>query len=105
MSHFQLMMNHLELPHDFPHQPPKGYSYEVQEHKRNVIAIWICNHSKFTYNDGDIAKSIWGFYNTKQRTYYSPINSTKQGDQVDVSNTRPYSAMQLNLNPLMSAFL
>ena len=99
------MMTQLELPHDFPHQPPKGYSYEVQEHKRNVIAIWICNHSKFTYNDGAIAKSIWGFYNTKKQCYFAPINSTRQGDQVDLDNTRPYTAMPLNLNPLEAAFV
>jgi len=105
MSHSLLMMNPLELPRDFPHKPPEGYSYEVTEYKRNVIAIWICNHYKFIYNDGGIAKSIWGFYNTKQRTYYSPINSSKQGDQVDLCDTRPYSAMKLNLNPLEAAFV
>lgn len=93
------------LPYDFPHQSPEGYSYEVTQFKRNLIAIWCCNHSQFIYNDGAIAKSIWGFYNTKTKQYHAPINSTKQGDSVDIDNTTPYSAMQLNLNPLELAFL
>ena len=100
-----MMTMPLELPHDFPHQPPKGYSYEVKKHKRNVVAIWICNHSKFNFNNGAIAKSIWGFYNTKQGRYFAPINSTKQGDSIEIQNTRPYTAMQLNLTPLELAFV
>jgi hypothetical protein len=95
----------LELPYDFPHQPPKGFTYEVLPFKRNLIAIWCCNHSKFTYNDGAVAKSIWGFYNTKKQCYLAPVTSIKQGAEVDVDNTTPYSAMQLNLNPLERAFL
>jgi len=91
------------LPSDFPHKPPKGYSYEVQEYKTNFISIWICNHGKFSYTD-KTPKSIWGFYNTKRKQYYSPINSSKQGDEVDVKNTTPYSSMQLHLNPLEKLF-
>lgn len=93
------MMNLLELPNDFPHQPPAGYSYEVKEHKRNILAIWLRHHRKYTYSDDDV-RTIWGFYNTKTGTYYAPINSTKCGDKVDINNTRSYTAMQLNLNPL-----
>jgi hypothetical protein len=98
------MMNLLKLPHDFPHQPPKGYSYEVTEYRTNFIAIWIINHGRFSYTDTP-PKSIWGFYNTKKCVYHAPINSTKHGDQVEISNTRPYSAMKLNLNPLEAAFV
>ena len=90
---------------DFPHKAPRGYSYEQTEFKRNVIAIWICNHSKFDYNGGAPVKSIWGFYNTKTRSYHAPINSSKQGDEVRIEDTTPYSAMQLNLNPLEQAFV
>ena len=32
-----------------------------------------------------------------------PINYSKQGDPVDIKDTRPYTAMQLNLNPLEAA--
>ena len=34
------MMNLLELPPDFIHEPPEGYAYEVKPFKRNVVAIW-----------------------------------------------------------------
>jgi len=88
----------------FPHTAPKGYSYEVEQFKRNLLAIWICNHGQFSYTD-KTPKSIWGFYDTKRKCYYAPINATKQGDQVDIKNTTPYSAMQLKLTPLEAAFL
>ena len=84
---------------DFPHTPPEGYSYEVEQFKRNLLAIWICNHRQFSYTN-KTPKSIWGFYNTKTQCYHAPINATKQGDKVDIKDTTPYSAMQLNLNPL-----
>lgn len=90
---------------EFPHSPPKGYSYEIQKYKRNVLSIWICNHNKFNYNGGDPVRCIWGFYNIKQKTYYSPVNSSKQGDPVDIDNTTPYTAMQLKLTPLEMAYV
>ena len=30
----------IELPPTFIHEAPEGYSYEVTEHKRNVI-VWL----------------------------------------------------------------
>ena len=90
----------LELPHDFPHQPPKGYRYDVLPHKSNVISVWTVHLNGFVFNDHNPHYCIWGFYDIKRKCYYAPINSTKQGDQVDIKNTTPYSAMQLNLNPL-----
>jgi len=94
----------IELPVDFPHDPPKGYSYVVDEFKRNVIRICIVNHAIFSYTDTP-PKSVWGFYNTKKRSYYAPINYKRCGKEVDVNNTTPYSAMQLNLNPLERALM
>ena len=96
------MTNQLELPPDFIHEPPKGYHYEVESFRRNVYRIFIVNDGTFTYTDV-APKSIWGFYDVKKRRYSAPINSTKQGDPVDINNTRPYTAMQLNLNPLEAA--
>ena len=95
--------SNLELPKTFQHQPPEGYSYEVKQFKRDVLSIWICNHSVFSYTE-DTPKSIWGFWNSKKELYYAPINSKKVGSEVNISQTTPYSAMQLNLNPLESAF-
>ena len=94
----------IELPADFPHDPPKGYSYVVDEFKRNVVRICIVNHATFSYTDTP-PKSVWGFYNTKKRSYYAPINYKKCGKEVDINNTTSYSAMQLNLNPLERALM
>jgi hypothetical protein len=93
----------LELPPEFQHQPPSNYSYEVTQHNKKYLAIWIVNHQEFTYTDTP-PRSIWGFYSRTKRCYHAPINSTKHGDKVDISNTRPYTAMQLNLNPLERLF-
>ena len=102
MNQCVLMMNQLELPPDFPHEPPKGYHYEVESFRRNVCRICIVNDGSFSYTDV-APKSVWGFYNAKSRTYSAPINFSKQGDTVDINKTRPYTAMQLNLNPLEAA--
>ena len=96
------MMNQLELPPDFIHEPPEGYHYEVESFRRNVCRICIVNDGSFSYTDV-APKSVWGFYNTKSRTYSAPINYSKQGDTVNINQTRPYTAMQLNLNPLEAA--
>jgi hypothetical protein len=88
---------------EFPHVAPHGYSYEISEHKRNVVAIWICNHGKFSYTQ-DTPKSIWGFYNTKLKKYYSPVNAKTVGKVVDIDNTTPYSAMQI-LKPMRPSVL
>lgn len=97
------MMSQLELPPDFIHEPPKGFSYEVTEHRKNMLAIWIINHGMFSYTDTP-PQSIWGFYSRTKRCYHAPINSTKHGAKVDIDKTSSYTAMQLNLNPLMAAF-
>ncbi len=93
----------IELPSDFPHKPPKGYEYKVRQHKRNLLSIWLRHPDVYSYTS-DPVFTIWGFYDRKKKCYFAPINSTKCGDKVDISKTRSYSAMQLNLNPLMAAF-
>ena len=90
----------LELPSDFPHEPPQGYEYKVVRKNSSILAIWTVRNPGFVYNDGNDVYCIWGFYNTKKRCYYAPINSTKKGDLVDIDDTTPYTAMQLNLNKL-----
>jgi len=93
----------LELPPNFIHEPPEGYSYKVEPFKRNVLSIWLHHPARYNYTSDPIC-TIWGFYNTKKGTYHAPINAKKCGDQVDIEDTREYTAMQLNVNPLMSAF-
>jgi len=90
---------------DFPHQPPEGMYYEQTDFKSNVVAIWIHYQRQFDYNLGDPVCCIWGFYNTKTRVYYSPINSKTIGKAVDIKKTTPYSAMQIKKTPLELAFL
>ena len=94
----------IELPNDFPHEPPRGYNYEAIRHKSNVIAIWLVSTRRWVYNGGDESRTIWGFYNTKKRQYHSPINSIKVGDVVDVSKTRAYTAMPI-LKPMRPSIL
>ena len=84
---------------EFPHQSPKGYSYEIQQFKRHVYAIWIVNHGEFSYTDTP-PKSIWGFYSSKKKEYYAPIDAKKVGAIVQIEDTNPYSALQLKLTPL-----
>ena len=89
-----------DLPYDFPHEPPVGYRYETFPFKRNVISIWTVYDRGFVYNGHTPTRCIWGFWCSKTGKYYAPINSTKQGDQVDIKNTTLYSAMIPNPNPL-----
>ena len=90
---------------EFPHKPPKGMHYEQTDFKRNVIAIWIHYDRQFDYNLGDAVRCIWGFYNSKTKQYYAPINSSSVGHVVNIENTTPYSAMQLKQTPLEAAYV
>jgi hypothetical protein len=90
---------------EFQHKPPEGYSYEQVPYKRNVIAVWILHHRQFSYNSGSPIRCIWGFYNTKTKEYFAPVNSKTIGKRVDISQTTPYSAMILKQTPLESAFV
>jgi hypothetical protein len=90
---------------EFPHKPPAGYSYEQVSFKTHVIAIWIHNHHRFSYNGGGTARSIWGFYNQKTKCFHAPVNSKTVGDKVSIENTTPYSAMIPKRTPLECAYV
>ena len=91
---------------EFPHKSPDGYAYEFEENfKRNITAIWIVNHSHFNYCGKSHVASVWGFFNTKTKTYHSPINSKTIGSAVDISDTTPYSALIPKVSPLDSFFI
>ena len=100
----------IELPHDFPHQPPDNYRYEVVRHKSNVDSIFLVSNFGWIYSGGDQSRTIWGFVKHKRtkrsssHTYHAPINCNKVGAEVDINDTRVYTAMQLNLTPLEKAF-
>lgn len=90
---------------EFPHQAPEGYRYESEPFKRNVVSIWIHHCRKFDYNLGGDVRCIWGFYNTKTKEYFSPVNSKTIGKCVDIRDTSPYSAMIPNRSILESFFV
>lgn len=80
---------------EFPHKAPKGMHYETELFKSNVTAIWIRYNREFDYNLGKPVRCIWGFYNTKTKTYYAPINAKSIGKRVNIDDTTPYTAMQV----------
>jgi len=101
-----------ELPSDFPHSPPEGFSYVTEQHNASTVSIWLLHHRRYVYSDNDQSvRTIWGFVKTKRgrkgsitTTYFSPINSNKVGKEVDIASTTPYTSMQLNFsNALESA--
>jgi hypothetical protein len=89
---------------EFPHHPPKDYSYEFEEFKRGVVAIWLRCHRKFDYNNGATTRTIWGFYKSKTREYFAPVNSKTIGACVNIRDTTPYSSMKINLIGLEKFF-
>ena len=92
-----------EVP-SLPYSAPKGYYYEYEEFKRNVIRIWLCNTRKFIYNNGAPTRTIHSFYNTKTREYFAPINSKTIGARVNINETRNYTTMPIKQSPLDAFF-
>ena len=90
---------------EMPLTPPEGYHYEVTEHKRNVVAFWLCGGPTYIYNGGETARTIHSFYNYKKGVWYAPIDKKTVGEEVDPNKMRGWTAMPLNLNPLMAAFV
>ena len=90
---------------EFPHKPPLGYSYEFEEFKRGVIAIWLHCNRKFVYNGGAPTRTIWGFYKSKTREYFAPINSKTIGARVDISETRNYTSMPIKYQGVEQFFV
>lgn len=89
---------------DFPHTAPEGYYYTFEEFNTRLISIWLNSTQKFDYNLGKPTRTIWGFYSSSKRKYYAPINSKKQGSEVSISQTTPYTAMKLQQTPLERCF-
>jgi hypothetical protein len=90
---------------DFPHSAPNQMHYEYEEFRSNVTAIWIAYDRVFDYNLGKSVRSIWGFYHSKTKTYFSPVNSKTPGKAIRIEDTSPYSAMPLKQTPLTAAFV
>lgn len=88
---------------EFSHTPPSGYEYEFEEFKRGVIAVWLIGSQSFS--TGKQSRTIWGFYKTKTREYFAPINSKQIGKKVRFDDTRNYTAMQIKQTVLEQAFV
>ena len=100
-----LIMNQLmELPPSFYHKAPDGYSYECEEYKKNLLRIWLLHPDIFSYTT-DRVRTIWGFYNPKKDQYFSPINSIRKGELIDINDTRQYTAMKINYKGLEAFFV
>ena len=95
----------VDLIPQFIHKAPKGYSYEIEEFKRNIFSIWLLCDRKFDYNMGKPTRTIWGFYDYKKCQFFSPVNSKEVGKVVQFKNTRNYTAMPLKQTPLEAAFV
>jgi len=95
----------VDLIPQFIHKPPKEMHYEVEQFKRNVFSIWLHYDRKFDYNLGKPVRCIWGFYDYKKCQFFSPVNSSTVGKQVDFRDTRNYTSMPLKLTPLEAAFV
>ena len=94
----------MKLPSSFPHEPPEGYHYEVEQFKRNVVSIWLHHPDHFTYTN-DPVRTIWGFFDTKKECYYAPINHKKVGKEVSITDTRNYTSMQIQYKGLEEFFV
>ena len=90
---------------DFPHRAPENYSYEYEEFRHNVVRIMLRCHRQFDFNLGKPTATVWGFYNSKRNKYYAPINVKTVGKEIDIKDTRPYTAMKLKQSPLDQFFV
>ena len=89
---------------ELPYQAPIGYEYWTDDFNSKFVRIWIRNKKYFNYCEG-YPSAVWGFWNKKTKKYHSPINHKKVGKAVNITLTSPYSAMVIQLNPLMAAFI
>ena len=90
---------------EFPHKPPKDYSYEFETWNASTIRIMLSCHRQFDYNLGASTSTVWGFYKPKKGVYLAPINAKTIGKQVDIGDTTAYTAMPLNRTALEKAFV
>ena len=99
-----LMTLSIDLIPQFLYKKTKDHYYEVEQFKRDVFAIWLCCSREFTYNNGKVTKTVWGFYNHKTYKFHSPVNSKTIGKQVNFKNTTCYTSMPIKITPLEAAF-
>ena len=92
----------MNLPDGFPHKAPAGYSYEVRILSATLFL--------FGYSIPIVSLTLpilfirYGDSMTQKKSVtLQPINHKRPGKVVDINDTRDFTAMQLNLNPLEHA--
>ena len=61
-----------ELPIDFPHDAPNGYSYEVEKHNASTVSIWLLHSRRYIFHGSDkTVRTIWGYYKPKSRNKHA----------------------------------
>jgi len=95
----------MNLNPEFPHKAPKGYSYEFEQFNARIIRIMLRCHRQFDYNLGASTATVWGFYNPKKQIYYAPVNAKTIGKEVNINDTRNYTAMPIKQTSLEACFV
>jgi hypothetical protein len=54
---------------------------------------------------GKPTRTIWGFYDYKKCKFYSPVNSSTVGKEVDFDDTRNYTAMPIKYQGVEAFFV
>lgn len=90
---------------EMPVKAPKGYYYEFVPFKRNIVSIWLCGGRKFLFKDGECARTIHSFYDTKTNKWFAPVNHKTVGKEVDPEDIRPWTAMPIKLIGLEQFFV
>ena len=85
---------------EFPFKAPEGHWYEVEEVKRNMADVWLCNKRFWLYKNAAGGRTYHSFDEMKKKRWRAPINSKKPGKPVKVEDMRPWTSMPLNRNPL-----
>ena len=86
----------IELPCDFPHKPPKGYSYEVKPFKRNMVAIWLRHHYDYSYSSDVVL--LFGDSTTTNRDVLRPV--TPPSAEIKRVNTSSLHSNASKLKPI-----
>ena len=90
---------------ELPFKAPEGYWYEVEEVKRNIAAVWLCNDRFWLFKNERGHRTIHSFYHLKKKVWMKPVNAKKEGEVIEPTDMTPYSAHKPKLNPLMQAFV
>ena len=57
---------------EFPFKAPDEHWYEVEEFKRNMLAVWLCNNTFWLFKNERGHRTIHSFYDTKKKQWLAP---------------------------------